>query len=541
MKSLIVGLCLLLVSVAKADGVSDERLKELLQKKATLQIQGRDLDSKDSSEYEELVAKRGIIGVAEIQAQMKSNSSQPKQLPQKIPFSASAQQGTTVAKSAASPSPLASPTLSKQDTERMQAALKPSQSVASCDPKDTTCKKILEIRDNPQPIQVKQAEQKVAEQKQVIDPRSVKTTDLMEQRDLGAGSVSQGAEKRADVAAQAKKAKKEEQRVVDPTFAKRMRKDSEPSPEVKSEVAVAKPSLPKAPKQQKLGAIYSPLPSEGGVKQNGFYVERDSQSIITKRIGTRDAITIKMCIAYGVSIILDESIDTELQRIILDDRIFFDAQEFENKRGVYVRLLKPIPEGSRWDSAIRLVRKSDDKTYVVNLQAVACPDGQIDFPKVVYLKEKWDTLSAKASEVMTPEDMIIQISQGLPRKNVHNVNVYDMVASPGSDWVVFGVEIEPNGTIEKPDKIEFSALDNLQINKIGVKFEYMKLQSQKATELRGKPSYRFKVMMSIDKNYVFKNRYVYLVYINKEIGHYQYIQVDTLQYFKSLKDRGFDL
>jgi hypothetical protein len=508
---LVVASTLLLGQISYADSTVDDRLMVLIEKRMQLNAMGKDLEQKDGEEYDKLAEQKGFVGMAEIQNKIQSKvaaKAQPKSL-------------TTQQKNA--PISLIAPT-------------KMTPSKDDCAPGDGGCLALIEARSAKTPSA------------KGMNPDVVGKTDLFEQKDMGAANTKVqppvSKKEKDPVFAKELPKKKEILESVDPGFSKRMKKEVEEVSEMRKnlqDIKTGKATELTPMEPTKSGAIYDPIPSQPGVKQNGFYVERDSQSIITKRIGPKDAITVKMCIAYGVSITLDESIDTELQRIILDDKIFFDAQEFENKRGVYIRLLKPIPEGQRWDSAIRLVRKSDDKTYVVNLQAVACPDGQIDFPKVVYLKEKFDILSSKVNDVMTPEDMIIQVSQGLSRKNIHQVNVYDMVASPGSDWVVFGIEIQPPEVLSKPEKVDFSALDNLQINKLNVKTEFLKLQSEKATELRGKKVYRYKVMMAIDKGYILKNRFIHLVYVNKETNHYQYIQVDTLQYFQSLKDRGFDL
>lgn len=492
-----------------AFATDDDRLFELLEKQSILNAAGKELPSSERSELEKLISEKGLVKVAEMQNQLKQEKT--KQAP-------------VVEKKESLP---VITVLPKKSPEVVTQTLKANSS--PCDPTDEICKSIVNLKDKP----TKQKE---------ISPNQVGKTDLAETKDLSAEIMNE-IKKEKDKKPEVKKTESKKALEADPEYLKRMKKDMEEINQARMAFNETKHenNKVKLPDNGAKGAIYEPLPGNSGVKANGFYVERDSQTIITRRIGPKDAITIKMCMAYGVSIILDESIDTELQRVILDDKIFFDAQEFENKRGVYVRLLKPIPQGNRWDSAIRLVRKSDDKTYVVNLQAVACPEGQIDFPKVVYLKEKFDVLTSRAQEVLTPEDMIIQTSQGLPRNNLHEITIYDMVASPGSDWVVFGIEVLPDQALVSPEKVEFQALDNLQINKLSVKTEFLRLQSDKASELRSQKAYRFKVMLMIDKAYVFKNRYVHLVYLNKETKHYQYIQVDTLNYFQSLKERGFDL
>lgn len=514
----------------------DQRLMELLKKKSELNMVGKDLSLSDSSELEKLITQKGLVRVAEMQAELKKTESAQKP-------NASSSLPAPVATPLLSAKPLpekkSEATAQNSSIKKDEAPISETSSSVPCSPEDQTCKKIVKLRDSLNEEKAKNTEL-LKEAKKDSPQNSPIKTDLLETKDMGASvmnEIKKETSKKPDI-----KKTKAEAPAVDPNFFKRMKKDMAEMDEMKKAISELKPAAKALPiKEKGKGAIYEPLPGDSGVKPNGFYVERDSSTIITKRIGPKDAITIKMCMAYGVSIILDESIDTELQRVILDDKIFFDAQEFENKRGVYVRLLKPIPQGNRWDSAIRLVRKSDDKTYVVNLQAVACPEGQIDYPKVVYLKEKFDVLTSKSQEILTPEDMIIQVSDGLPRKNIHQATIYDMVASPGSDWVVFGIEIVPDQSLKSPEKIEFQALDNLQINKLAVKSEYLKLQSEKASELRSEKAYRFKVMVMIDKAYVFKNRYLHLVYLNKETKHYQYIQVDTLNYFQSLKERGFDL
>jgi hypothetical protein len=305
------------------------------------------------------------------------------------------------------------------------------------------------------------------------------------------------------------------------------------------------------PSEQELAAnknkspAYVPAPVEAQeVKHEGFLVERDSSKVIRKRMSFLDALNVKVCYSAGLSIILDEDIQTELQRVIIDDKIFFDAIDFDNHRGVFVKLKQPIPEGKYWESSVRLVRKDNDKTYLVNLLGVPCPkSGVSPYPKTVYLKDKFPGISGKNSKLNTPEDTIIDMSDGLPRKNENKINVYDMIARSTSDWTIFGIQIQfPVDKLITPEKLlTIKVLDNLQMNELPARVEYIKVPSEKATESLGVPTARFKAVVNIDKQYFTEQRYLYFMFVDKDGGYYQYIRVDTLPYVLSLKERGFDI
>lgn len=285
--------------------------------------------------------------------------------------------------------------------------------------------------------------------------------------------------------------------------------------------------------------IYVPAPVEE-MDQEGVFMERDSSKIVVKRMNHMDSVSIRMCFSAGLNIVLDADIQDEFQRIILDDKIFFDATEMDNHRGAYVRLKRPVPEGKHWESALRLIRKSDDKIYLINLIGLPCPNyGMTPFPKVVVIKDHIGLIQAN-NKVLTPEDTIISLSKGLPRIQKNRIRIYDMVASSGSNWVVFGVEVQyPNGG--KTTMPKMVILDNLQVSQIPSKLEYLPVHSQKATDARGVSTLRFKLSVNINKNYVLKSRYLHAMFLDEDAGHYQYVRVDTLPYFLSLIRRGFEL
>lgn len=310
---------------------------------------------------------------------------------------------------------------------------------------------------------------------------------------------------------------------------------------VKSLEKVVKKVDKKDPKKKKKMPVYVPAPIVMSAKKNGYMIDRDSTKIKEVAVSYKDAININICYSAGVTIALDETYQDELQRVIKDDDEYFDAKQFDNNRGVYVKLKQPIQKGKFWESALRLVTKSNDKTILINLIGKPCPSsGANPFPKVYYLKEKYGLIGIN-SNIMTPEDTIIEASEGYPRINKNVIRVYDMVASSNSNWVVLGIEVQYRNPESEETKLLFKTLDNLQVNPIRVKQEHLKTQSLKATKDNGFPTLRFNLKVNIGKDYILNSRYLYLMTLDKATKHYQYKMIDLRDYFISLKNRGFNI
>lgn len=310
-----------------------------------------------------------------------------------------------------------------------------------------------------------------------------------------------------------------------------------PSKEADADFLIYNPAYPKYKK--------TPIQNEESVR-NSYVLERDSQLVITQYVSYKDALNVQMCFLNGLTLTFDDSIDTTIQTAIVDNSEFVGAVVADNKRGVYVHLKNQIPAGGHLESAIRLVRKSDDKTYLINLVALPCPQNElVPYPKVIYLKDKDSQPQIyKKNNVLTPQDFVISKSMGYPRLNKKRINIYDMVASSGSDWVVFGIEVQiPDNTKEKLDlsKFKMMFLDNLQINEIQSKVEYLAIPSEKITQMRGVTTFRFKASVQINKNYIMNDRMLHFMFLDTEEKHYQYLPFDVKPYFNSLINRGLDL
>ena len=299
----------------------------------------------------------------------------------------------------------------------------------------------------------------------------------------------------------------------------------------------------RVPEKKMPSKAYEPAPTQSQEeKHEGFMADRDSSEVLRKKMSYTDALTVKMCYQNGLSIVLDDDITTEFQRVIIDDKLYFDAIDFDNHRWVYVKLKQPVPENRYWSSSIRLVRKDNDKTYLINLSGVHCPKEGNPYPRVIYLQDKVAGISGKNSKIMTPEDTIIGLSEGFPRKNVNKINVYDMVARSGSEWVVFGVEVRlPEGEKISPEKFMLRMIDNLQIYQVPTKIEFLPVQSEKASQAAGSSALRYKILVNVDKQYFIENRYLHLMLLDKKGEYYQYVRIDTLPYVLKLRERGFDI
>lgn len=302
------------------------------------------------------------------------------------------------------------------------------------------------------------------------------------------------------------------------------------------------PPLMKASKKSAPSKVYVPAPVIDQASQNGYLTERDSTKIVNVKLSQNDVLNVNVCYSAGVQVALDDSLGGEkFQRTIIDDADYFEAKEFSNKRGVYFKLKEPIQPGFYWESALRLVSENNDRAYLINLLGVPCPEGPNPFPKIYYIGAYTEKIGGSNTAVMTPEDMIITASEGLPRRSQNAIRVYDMVATAGSRHMVFGVEIQYPKVVPEKEQLLMKVLDNLQTSIKKSNMIPLALPSAKASEHYGVPTLRFNLVVNIDKDYIINRRYIYLMVLSKATNHYQYKQIDLLPYFQSLKKRGFKL
>jgi hypothetical protein len=289
---------------------------------------------------------------------------------------------------------------------------------------------------------------------------------------------------------------------------------------------------------------YKPAPVvPKGIKKDGFFIDRDSKKVRKIRVTTNDSFNVTFCPSSGVTIGLDKNYPGNFQNVILDGlQNDFSAQLFLNQRSVYVKLLSSPGRGEHISSPMRLILRDTDETLFVNLVGVPCPKrGLNPFPAVYYISPKTAFISENDG-TLPPRDKIYKESFGYKIVKKNSVLVYDMVGSAGSNWVVFGVEVQfPVQENRKKVDIAIKVLDNLQLSRIPTKQTYLVDSTLGRTEELGTPTIVYKVAMQIDKEYLLTSRYIHLMILDKTKKEYQYMQVDLLPYYNSLKKRGIDL
>jgi len=278
------------------------------------------------------------------------------------------------------------------------------------------------------------------------------------------------------------------------------------------------------------------------IRDNKMLVSRDDNSIEVVSLSVNDSLSVKICMG-GISLKFHDTVNTEIQDVILDDVTFFSSQVFQNKKGVYIKLNKPIPKGTVWEASARIVRSDNDKEYLINLIANPCPQTareRAEYKRVIYIKER-DNIITQYSKILTPEDTILENSLGFPRKKSDRVRIYDIVANAGSDHIIFGLEIRPEQEIKKPDNVALIVLNDKQVNKIKTTVRYLETPSEVVTRRNGLQTLRYQMVVNVDKKYVTTNRFIYLMYLNLETKHYQYFKVDIKYHFDRLKKNGWNL
>jgi len=287
-------------------------------------------------------------------------------------------------------------------------------------------------------------------------------------------------------------------------------------------------------------AIYQPAPVHKKTGYVGYNIKRGSTSIIEDFMNVGDEMQVKMCIFSGTDFILEGN--QKIQRVVLDDQIFFASQTLNNNKAVHVQMIQPLLKDEGYiETSLRIYREKDDIPYIVNLVGVPCPEkGLVKFPKVVRIKERHGGINP-GTRVLPPEDFIIEESYGFKPKYQTKLKVYDMVVDSDSDYVSLGVELQfpknkkfNNGMAPA----EFKVLDALQINKMKTIVEYLPIPSKKASEKYGKPTYRFNLKVKMDKKYIMTRRYIHLMYIDEGSKTYQYFRLNSMLWMSKAKERG---
>lgn len=319
-------------------------------------------------------------------------------------------------------------------------------------------------------------------------------------------------------------------------------------------------------KKSKIKKIYEPAPKMGeDFETKGYQVDRDSNLINEEDISTGDILHVSFCRNNPVQFNLDKNFKDKMQEVILDNPDDFESKVFLNKTAVYVKFKESPSKKQVFETTLRMIMESDDSTYIIKLFGETCPKTQSSPYPVVYKLKKIasKSLNFEDENIMTPEDKILTLSKGLPKKNGYNkINFRSMITSSNSDVFVFGLEIqyreypdykEVNGklTLDRPQEPTVYVLDNLQMNLKKNRLSYLHGATEgilKFKEKRDEISSngmknveRYSLYLNINKKWMRKSRYIYVMLIFPETKHYEYVFIDLFKYFKDLKDRDLKI
>lgn len=274
-------------------------------------------------------------------------------------------------------------------------------------------------------------------------------------------------------------------------------------------------------------------------------VYRDDNQIVTINMSTNDVVDANICAQSPIRILLGNTITDKISEALADDKASIDSMVLDDKRSAFVMMKKEMLKENRvYRTRVRIIRKSDNRSYIINLNAQACPaSGRFGFPSEIIIEEKPVANPNENMKISTPEDLILEITNGFPRKNHENqIEVYGGAMSAGSDYIMIAFNVKIGNTTRSKLYPQFYVLDSLQSRIVEMQAPiYLEQQSRAVSERVGHPIMRFKMFLNINKKYIVERDSIYLVMIENGENYYQKIRIPTSELREKLINRGSDL
>lgn len=282
-----------------------------------------------------------------------------------------------------------------------------------------------------------------------------------------------------------------------------------------------------------------------GLYNQNLTVYRDADQVVTVNMSTNDVVDTNICSQSPIRILLGNSITDTISQAIADDPNSIDAKVLKDERSIFVMMKKEMTkENMVYRTRVRIIRKSDNRAYIFNLDAQSCPSqGRFGFPSEVIVEEKQSSSSSENNKIKTPEDLILSVTNGFPRKNHENqIEVYGGAMSPGSDYIMVAFNIKVGNTTRSTFYPQFYVLDSLQSRVIEMQDPvFLQPESQAVTDRAGHPIMRFNLFLKINKKYIVERDSIYLVMIEQGEKYYQKIRIPTSALREKLINYGHDL
>lgn len=196
-----------------------------------------------------------------------------------------------------------------------------------------------------------------------------------------------------------------------------------------------------------------------------------------------DSLSVGVCSNEGVQITLSEQVVTTISNVINDSPTLFTVTSMENSRGVYVTVTDKVKASGGAKSTLRLVRRDDDKTYLINLSSEDCSKTNSSFAKVISISPPTSSVSVKESGKINAilDNEVLVANKGSSQKV--RVKLLENVYSPTEPSKV----IVPKGSIGTTNSTSFNektGLMKLNFNKVKTP-EGKEVSAKFSTEMRG--------------------------------------------------------
>lgn len=287
--------------------------------------------------------------------------------------------------------------------------------------------------------------------------------------------------------------------------------------------------------------LYVPSSERRSRYNESFAVLGDDKRIVEVSMSTNDVLKTQMCYNSPLRISFHSSFQDKMAAAIADDSKVTILKVLDDKRSVLVSMNNVLKPDEIWRTGVRIVRLQDGRSYNVKIEMISCPEGDMDFPREIIIKDKGT--KDYSEDTMLPEDLISTLTYGLPRINNENpANVYSGIPTENADWILLGVSIKIRNPLRTNGKFEFIVLDRLQLKVIPSDVKFIPTSSIFATDSSGIPTLRFNLMVKVDKKYAIEKNFINLLIVDHDEKTYQHLKVHTKNlYFEKNSIEGYEL
>lgn len=286
--------------------------------------------------------------------------------------------------------------------------------------------------------------------------------------------------------------------------------------------------------------LYEGVPKNGIEKSEfGTELTRGSMNVVYDAMSVNDDFTIHTCVDSAVSIYF-ETKRMAIMDIHLVDRVYFDAEKRSEKL-IMLRQIQSVKKGFFRETTLFVFRQIDQKPYIIKVVGNPCPAGSINYPNIIYLKDRDDKENELKTKVLPAEDMTVSLTKGHRRVDDAEFHVYDFMSDSISAKSMLAIELVSEKKLDV-DSMEFKISNNTGTEEIELNpltdVAYLKASSEIKSRQEKKYVYRFLIYPKVAKTYIVHKRHINLFIINNKSSEYQHVQIDLLPLYSSQRSGG---